>query len=90
MSNEQEKDVGQEVVKEDSELKTWFINFVGEKMQPPNGEVTVEMCVEVFAKEFPEFLLLVAQENFLRGYAQCMDDLQNSPAGTQEDEQKVQ
>ena len=41
------------------------------------------MCVEVFAQEFPEFLLLVAQENFLRGYSQCMKDIENSPENDQ-------
>ena len=83
---EEENEVAQEVVQKDSELKTWFINFVGEKLQPPNGEVTVEMCVEVFAQEFPEFLLLIAQENFLRGYQQCINDLEQTE---EKDEQKV-
>jgi len=33
------------------------------------------MAVEVFAAEFPEFLLAVAEENFLRGYEQALTDV---------------
>ena len=81
--DEKEDELAKEVVKSDSELKELFIDFVGQRLQPDNGEVTVEMCVEVFALEFPEFLLLVAQENFLRGYSQCMKDIENSPENDQ-------
>lgn len=57
-------------------LKQLFVNYVGEKTQPENGEVTVEMIVNVMADEFPEFLLLIAEENFLRGYQQALADLE--------------
>ena len=33
------------------------------------------MAVDVFAVEFPEFLLAVAEENFLRGYEQALADV---------------
>lgn len=81
---EQDKELENEVVEKDSALKTMFIDFVGNRLNPKNGEVTVEMCVEVFAEEFPEFLLLVAQENFLRGYAQCLKDMEKLPEDEQE------
>lgn len=77
---EPEKEVGgiaREVIQNDSELKSFFINFVGEKFKPEDGNVTVEMCVELFAREFPEFLLLIAEENFLRGYSQGIKDMQS-------------
>ena len=35
----------------------------------------MDMAVEVFAAEFPEFLLAVAEENFLRGYEQALTDV---------------
>lgn len=60
----------------ESPLKELIVNYIGEKLQPDNGEVTVDMCVEVFSQEFPEFLLILAQENFLRGYQQCLDDME--------------
>ena len=58
----------------DNELKQWFINYCGQKLQPEDGVVTVAMVVEVFAKEFPEFLMVVAEENWIRGYRQGVAD----------------
>ncbi len=39
-------------------------------------QVTVDMAVQVFAAEFPEFLMAIAEENFLRGYQQALDDIE--------------
>jgi len=64
-----------EVVTKDNPMKTWLFDYVGEKMNAQNGEVTVEMIVEAMSKEFPDFLLLVAQENWLRGYEQALYDV---------------
>ena len=65
----------QEVVTTDTELKEWLVNFVGESHNPDNGEVTVAMIVETVAEEFPEFLMAVAEENWVRGYHQALDDV---------------
>ena len=65
----------------DTELKEWLVNYVGNKKNPKNEDVTVEMIVETIAEEFPEFLFLVAQENFLRGYEQGLDDVRNFKQG---------
>ncbi len=81
--NDKEDELAKEVVNKDSELKEIFIDFVGRRLQPDNGEVTIEMCVDALAEEFPEFLLLVAQENFIRGYRQCLADMEKAA-----DEQK--
>lgn len=63
------------VVQKDNPMKEWLIDYVGNKLNPENGEVTVEMIVEAMSKEFPEFLLLIAQENWLRGYQQALYDV---------------
>ena len=47
-----------------------------EKIQPENDEVNVEMIIQVMAKEFPEFLLTLAEENFIRGYRQAVFDME--------------
>ena len=52
-----------------------MVNYVGEKSDPENGEVTVAMIVETMAVEFPEFLMAVAEENWVRGYHQALDDV---------------
>jgi hypothetical protein len=64
-----------QVVSKDNPMKTWLVDYVGEKMNAQNGEVTVEMIVEAMSQEFPDFLLLVAQENWLRGYEQALYDV---------------
>jgi hypothetical protein len=58
----------------DSPLKGFLINFTGEKMQPEDGKVTVNMIAETVAAEFPEFIFTVAEENFLRGYQLGLND----------------
>ncbi len=67
-----------ETVDGDNELKQWLVNYVGEKHQPENGNVTVEMIVHTLADDFPEFMLAVASENFLRGYHQAFCDMELS------------
>lgn len=66
-----------EVVQKDTELKKWLVNYVGAKHKPENGEITVEMIVDTVGKEFPEFLLAVAEENFIRGYEQALADVES-------------
>jgi len=63
-----------ESVQPDNSLKEWLINYVGEKLNPDNDQVTLEMMIEILAEEFPEFLLAVAEENWIRGYHQALTD----------------
>ena len=51
------------VVTTDNQLKNLLVEYVGEQLQPENNEVTVEMVIEVVAKEFPELILVIAEEN---------------------------
>ena len=64
-----------EVPMPNTELKKWLVEYVGSQFGPSNGEGTVEMIVETVSKEFPEFLLVVAEENYFRGYEQALVDL---------------
>tara|TARA_R110000822_G_scaffold102248_2_gene228552 strand:- start:1112 stop:1366 length:255 start_codon:yes stop_codon:yes gene_type:complete len=57
-------------------LKEVLITYVGEKTNPDNGDVTAEHIVEVMSEEFPEFLLLIAEENWIRGYEQALNDVE--------------
>ena len=54
------------------------MDYVGNLIKPENDEVTVEMIIEVMANEFPEFLLPIAEENFIRGYKQAFVDIGSS------------
>jgi hypothetical protein len=63
-------------MEKENELKTFLVEYVGEKEKPENDEVTVEMIVNTMAKDFPEFVLTVAEENWIRGYQQAMVDIE--------------
>lgn len=58
-----------------NEMKKWLVNYVGDKLSPENDEVNVEMIIQVMAEEFPEFLMVLAEENFIRGYRQALADV---------------
>jgi len=64
-----------ETVSSETGLKELVVNYIGERLAV-SEDVTVDMAVEVFAAEFPEFLLAVAEENFLRGYEQALADVE--------------
>ena len=56
-------------------IKEWLLSYVGKQKNPKNDEVTTEMIVECVAEEFPEFLMLVAEENWVRGHEQALVDI---------------
>jgi hypothetical protein len=56
-------------------LQQLVVNYIGNRLDAPE-EVTVDMAVQVFAAEFPQFLMAIAEENFLRGYQQALDDVE--------------
>lgn len=64
-------------VTDDNKLKQLFVNYVGNKTKPKDGNVTIEMVIDVLAEEFPEFLMAVAEENFIRGYKQAISDIES-------------
>jgi len=86
MSQTVENPTLKETVATDTELKEWLVNYVGQNLDPHNesGEVTVEMIVETVSKEFPEFLLAVAEENWVRGYYQAMIDVEEGTKAIRE------
>ena len=67
------------LVQPDSDFKNMIVEYVGENSEgidPADPGVTVSMIVNTFAKEFPEFLMAVAEENWVRGYQQAINDVQ--------------
>ena len=74
-----------EVVEKETEIKTWLVDYVGNKIDPEDGNVTVEMLVEEISKEFPEFVMVVAEENFIRGYEQALTDVDSIKSKVQSD-----
>lgn len=66
------------LVSPENPLKEMFVEYVGKKFVTDEDEgefeVTIEMIVETLAHEFPEFLLVMAEENWVRGYKQGLED----------------
>ena len=60
------------IVERETELKNYLVDYVGSKFDQEN--VTVAMIVDIMALEFPEFMVAIAEENFLRGYKSGLDD----------------
>jgi len=66
-------------------LKEYIVDYVGNKLEPglqdPIEEdhgVTVEMIIQVLTEDFPEIILALAEENFIRGYEQGLNDQINA------------
>ncbi len=73
--NQEDLSVLNEKVEKNNDLKTFVVEHVGTKLNPEDEQVTLEMVVEVMADEFPELMLCVAEENWVRGYQQALVDV---------------
>ena len=63
-------------VEPDNDLKNMLVEYTGKALNPEDQNITVEMIVEIMAKEFPEFVLALAEENWVRGYQQGLEDVE--------------
>ena len=75
-------------LEKDSPVKEWLVDYVGNKLGPETDEVTLAMIIEVMAEEFPEFLMALAEENWVRGYHQAINDMETGQKLYEEELQK--
>jgi len=77
------------LVAAENPLKQMLLEYVGNKFATEEDEgefeVTVQMIVETLAHEFPEFVMIMAEENWIRGYQQGIDDASRLHTATPED-----
>tara|TARA_R110001583_G_scaffold27772_4_gene98963 strand:- start:1171 stop:1476 length:306 start_codon:yes stop_codon:yes gene_type:complete len=85
---EKNEDLTKEV-QSNSELKGMIVNYVGTKKNPENDEVTLQLVLDTFSEEFPEFVLPLAEENFIRGYNQALFDVDEGNRAMQELEKQT-
>ncbi len=64
----------EETVEPEDELKEFLVDYVGRRYGPAENEVTVEMILDILSVDFPEILLGLAEQNFMRGYEQAVAD----------------
>ena len=77
------------IVAKENTLKEMLVEYVGNKYATEEDEgefeVTVQMIVDTLAHEFPEFVMIMAEENWVRGYQQGIDDATKLPSATSAD-----
>jgi hypothetical protein len=88
--NKETVEVLEKTVESENEMREWLVNYVGDKHQPDDGNVTVAMIVEQMAEDFPEFVLAVAEENWVRGYQQGITDTHQGMEMSEQEEQSVE
>ena len=76
------------LVEPENDLKNMLVEYVGEELNPEDQKVTVEMIIEVMAKQFPEFVLAMAEENWVRGYEQALVDVDTGMKLEKEENEK--
>ena len=79
-----ENPVLKQKVQKENDLKNFLVNYVGDMLGPKDDNVTVEMVIEAVATDFPEFLMAVAEENWVRGYHQALVDVEDGEKAFQE------
>ena len=77
-------------VEKNSKLKNMIVDYVGNKLNPENNDVTLQMVLEVFAKEFPDFVMPIAEENWIRGYRQALADVEKGERLAKEEQEREQ
>ena len=76
MSLEDENPDLQKVVDLDNDLKKYIVEYVGNVANPVDGLITAEMIISILARDIPEVILPLAEENFIRGYKQALTDVE--------------
>jgi hypothetical protein len=72
----------------DNDLKRYLVEYTGNKTDPESGEVTVDMIINALSVDFPELILALAEENFIRGYQQAFSDIEVTSKGLFESEKE--
>jgi hypothetical protein len=88
--NKETVEVLEKTVESENEMREWLVNYVGDRHQPDDGNVTVAMIVEQMAEDFPEFVLAVAEENWVRGYQQGISDTHQGMEMSEQEQQSVE
>lgn len=76
MNLEDENPDLQKVVNLDNDLKKYIVEYVGNVANPVDGLITAEMIISILARDIPEVVLPLAEENFIRGYKQALTDVE--------------
>ena len=70
-------------IENESKLKSYLVNHASLKKNMEQDKVTVEMIIESITEDFPELVLAVAEENWIRGYHQALVDVETTEVDTE-------
>tara|TARA_B100001094_G_C17376785_1_gene415030 strand:- start:15 stop:272 length:258 start_codon:yes stop_codon:yes gene_type:complete len=70
-------------IENESKLKSYLVNYASLKKNMEQDKVTVEMIIESITEDFPELVLAVAEENWIRGYHQALVDVETTEVDTE-------
>ena len=77
-----------QVVDPDNDIKNILVEYVGEKLNPEDQLVTVDMVIGILADEFPDLVMALAEENWVRGYEQGLTDVQEGLVLAEQENEK--
>ena len=60
----------------------------GKEPEEWDGSITVEMILEQMSQEFPEFVIALAEENWIRGYHQALTDVEEGEKLYKEEQER--
>ena len=70
----------EQAAEKDSKLKSYLVNYTSVNTDTEYDKVKVESIIESITKEFPELVLAIAEENWIRGYHQALVDVETTEA----------
>ena len=59
-----------------NELQEDLVRHVGSRINQQEDQVTIGQVIGILASEFPELVITIAEENWIRGYKQGLEDAQ--------------
>jgi len=64
------------VIEVRNELQEDLVRHAGSRINQQEDQVTIGQVIGVLASEFPELVITIAEENWIRGYKQGLEDAQ--------------
>ena len=68
------KGILDKVVEVRNEIQEDLVRHVENKINVHKDQITIGQVIGILASEFPEIVIAIAEENWVRGYKQGLDD----------------
>ena len=68
------EDLAKKVVEEDNDFKIMILEYIKKNVE--KKEITIEDVGITMTEKFPEFILAIAEKNWVHGYTQALNDVE--------------